>query len=214
MNTFAAAIFDLDGVIMDTGPLHMRAWKETLEDRGIPYTDDKFRQSFGMRDTEVIPHLMGIMGDEQIGEVLEHKSLVFQTIVRREGKPVDGLHDYLVHLEERAVPTAVASLATAQEIQTVLETVGVHNDLQVVITREHKMRDKPAPDIFLTAAYRLGVSVDQAAVFEDAISGVEAARSAGAGKVIALTTSYTRGELSHADLVVDSFSEPVLRELF
>lgn len=214
MATHTTAIFDMDGVLIDSGPIHMRAWMETLEDRGIPYKDDQFRQSFGMRDTEVIPHLMGIMGDEEIGQVLEHKSSIFQTLVRRDGKPVEGVDLFIDHLLEQGIKTAVASLATAQEITTVLETIGFADKLNVVITREHKMRDKPAPDIFLTAAYRLGVDVEHAAIFEDAISGVEAARSAGAGTVVAVTTSYSRGELSHADIVVDSFHEPILKDLF
>lgn len=214
MDKHTTAIFDMDGVIIDSGPIHMRAWKETLEDRGIQYRDEKFRESFGMRDTEVIPHLIGIMDDSKIQEVLEHKSSIFQSLIRRQGQPVEGLANYIDHLIESGVKTAVASLATAQEITTVLETVGLSDRLEVVITREHKMRDKPAPDIFLTAAFRMGVSVDRVAIFEDAISGVEAARSAGAGTVVALTTSYSRGELSHADIVVDDFHEPILRDLF
>lgn len=214
MKEHSAAIFDLDGVIIDSGPLHMRAWKDTLEDRGIPFEDAEFRRHFGMRDSEVIPRLLGLIDDTLVNQVLQHKSQVFQSLVRKEGQPVEGLLEYVQHLQERSVRAAVASLATAEEIDVILEAVGLKNYLEVVITREHEMRDKPAPDIFLTAAYRMGVPVQSTAIFEDAISGVEAARSAGARTVVALTTSYSRGELSHADIVVDNFREPVLLELF
>ena len=94
-----------------------------------------------------------------------------------------------------------------------LEVAGLHKVLPVVVTREQDMRGKPSPDIFLIAAQRMQVEPASAVVFEDAITGVEAARSAGTS-IVAVTTSYSRGELSHADLVIDDFTDPALLDFF
>lgn len=207
------AVFDMDGVIIDSGPLHMEAWQIILNTHGIEVPQEKFRKAFGMRDSEVVPHLIGLMADEAIAELMKEKSTMFQQLVSNKAIPVEGIVEYIQALQSENIGTALASLATAEEINTVLETVGLRDMLNIVVTRDNTMRDKPAPDIYLTAAYRLGVDPTTAVVFEDAVSGVEAARKAGT-TTVAVTTSHDRGELSHADVVVDDFREPVLIQLF
>ncbi len=213
MEKHKAAVFDMDGVIIDSGPVHLEAWKRTFEARNLPFDEGRFRQSYGMRDSEVIPRLIGIMSDEETQQLADFKSRVFQELIRSSAQVVDGLSEYIERLHEWQVITAVASLASSAEIEAMLSAAGLHEKLQVIITRDQSMKDKPAPDIFLTAAYRLGFQPSEIVVFEDAVNGVEAARSAGA-TTVAITTSYSPGELSHADLVVENFHDPALLQLF
>jgi HAD superfamily hydrolase (TIGR01509 family) len=213
MKNHRAAIFDMDGVIIDSGPFHMAAWKQTLERHKIPFAVDRFRRVFGMRDSEVVPHLIGMMSDEATQELMNEKSLRFQEFIRTEARAVPGVAEFVQQLRDRGIQTGLASLARPDEIRTVLETVGLADILPTVITREQPLRDKPAPDIFLAAALRMGVAPEVSVVFEDAISGIEAARAAGA-MTVAITTSYSPGELSHADLVINDFFQPTLLELF
>ncbi len=213
MKQHKAAIFDMDGVIVDSGPLHMDAWKQTLQNHAISFDAQRFRHLFGMRDSEVVPRLIGMMSDERVQQLMDEKSVRFQEYIRKDGVAVPGVAEFIHELHARNVPIGLASLARPEEIRTVLETVGLLNVLPAVITREQPLRDKPAPDIFLAAAYRMGVDPSDSVVFEDAISGIEAARTAGA-TTVAVTTSYSPGELSHADLIISDFYQPTLFALF
>lgn len=198
---------------MDSGPVHMHAWKQTLLEHQIPFDAERFRHLFGMRDSEVVPRLIGMMSDEEVKELMEEKSQRFQESIRREGKAIAGVAEFVQGLHTRGIHTGLASLARPDEIRTVLETVGLLDILPAVITGEQPLRDKPAPDIFLAAAFRMGVPPMESVVFEDAISGVEAARAAGA-TTVAITTSYSPGELSHADFIITDFYQPTLFSLF
>lgn len=213
MKKHRAAVFDMDGVIVDSAPLHRRAWQVVLRKHDIPFAEEKFRRFFNARDAAVAPRLIGVMSDEETACLVDEKSVVFQQLIRTEGRPVRGVIEFIEKLQKLQVLTALASLARPEEIDVVLDTVGLRDKLRIVITGEQMMRDKPAPDIFLTAAFRLALPPTEVVVFEDAVSGVEAARASGA-TTIALTTTYSPGELSHADLVIQDFHDPKLFEFF
>lgn len=213
MTVHTAAIFDLDGVIIDSGPLHMEAWKMVLEDHGIHFDEKKFRALYGMRDTEVIPRLIGIMDDEKIDMLKKQKGEIYEKLIIHYARPVKGLAEFIAYLHQRNIKTTIASSAEPIVIAYILTAIEMTDQFEVVVTGTQPMRSKPAPDIFLMAAYRLGLTPSQCVVFEDAISGVEAARTAGM-TVVALTTSFLTGELSHADLVVENFCDPRLKTLF
>ncbi|MCW1929879.1 MAG: HAD family phosphatase [Candidatus Kerfeldbacteria bacterium] len=208
-----AAIFDIDGVIVDSGPIHLQAWKEVLKNHGIIADDMEFRRLFGMRDSEVIPRLIENNSDEQVKEFMREKSLVFKGFITNIARPIPGVVECIERLLAHDIHLAFASLATPEEIATILKKVGLEDRVPVVVTGENPMRDKPAPDIFLTAAYRMGIEPENIVVFEDDIAGVEAARIAGA-TAIAITTSYAPGELSHADLVIQDFLDPKIYQFF
>lgn len=208
-----AAIFDMDGVIIDSGPWHLQAWKTVLRSHGIVADDMEFRRLFGMRDSEVIPRLIANNSDDDAHQFMEEKSRVFQQLIAQHATPISGVIEVIDRLRAHNVRVGLASLARPEEIASILDKTGLRDRLPVVITGDSIMRDKPAPDIFLTAAYRLDVDPSSAVVFEDAISGVEAARAAGMS-IIALSTSYSPGELSHADLVVSDFTDPKIYQFF
>lgn len=208
-----AAIFDMDGVIVDSGPWHLQAWRTVLQRHNVIANDVEFRHLFGMRDSEVVPHLIGMYSDDEVKVYAEEKSQVFKEYVHNHATPTVGIVNFIDRLHAHDIQTALASLATPEEIDIILEVCGLQDRLNIVVTGAQSMRDKPAPDIFLTAAFRLGVTPQETVVFEDAISGVEAARSAGAA-TIAITTSYAPGELSHADVVINDFTDPKLSQFF
>lgn len=209
----SAAIFDLDGVIIDSGPLHLQAWKNVLKRHGIITDDMEFRRLFGMRDSEVVPRLIANHSDDEVKQFVQEKSSMFQGLIEQHAQPIDGVVDFIDRLRAHDIGVALASLASPDEIAIMLKTVGLYDKMMIVVTGEHAMRDKPAPDIFLTAAYRMNVEPSDVVVFEDAVAGVEAARTAGAA-TIGVATSYTPGELSHADLVIQDFTDPKLYQFF
>lgn len=203
----------MDGVLIDSGPLHQQAWELVLGRHRIIADAADFRRRLGMRDTEVMPRLIQMMPDEQVNQLAAEKSAEFQRLVRSAGQPVAGAVEFLTTLRNAQVRTGVASLATIDEISAVLDTLGITNLLEVLVTRSAAIPDKPAPDIFLQAMQQVDAPAAQTVIFEDAIAGVEAARLAG-GTTVALTTSYSSGELSHADLVVADFFDQRLPDLF
>ena len=125
MKQHIAAIFDMDGVILDSGPLHMQAWEEVLVRHKIAFESSQFRRFFGMRDSEIVPRLIGMMSDEQTQQLMNEKSTLFQEYVRSRAKLVPGVGEFLQALFDRGVQTGLASLARPDEIRTVLETMGL-----------------------------------------------------------------------------------------
>jgi HAD superfamily hydrolase (TIGR01509 family) len=211
--THTAAIFDIDGVIIDSGPIHLQAWKEVLKSHGIIADDMEFRRLFGMRDSEVIPRLIENNSDDEVQQFMREKSGVFKELITNTAQAIPGVVECIERLLAHDIHISFASLATPEEIDTILKKIGLDGRVPVVVTGENAMRDKPAPDIFLTAAYRMGVEPQNVVVFEDDIAGIEAARIAGAA-AIAITTSYAPGELSHADLVIQDFLDPKIYQFF
>lgn len=213
MGKYKAAIFDLDGVIVDSGPVHLTAWKMVLKKHGFSFDDRTFRQNYGMRDAEVVPRLVGAVDDDTVTRWQQEKTAMFRHLIVNTATAVTGLIKFVNQLREHQIVTAVASSAPQSVVQAVLKTVGLAEKIQTVVTGEQTMRGKPAPDIFLMACYRLNLEPAQVVVFEDAVSGVEAARTAGT-VVVAITTSHDRGELSHADLIIEDFLDAHLADLF
>ena len=204
-----AAIFDMDGVIVDSTPMHNRAWEIYLERHGI---DPKRVQTrmHGLRNDDIVRDFFGDgLGRE---EVLAHGSAK-ERLYREMMAPV--LEDHLIPgirpVLDRlaATPKAVASNAETPNINFVLDTAGMRHHFLAVVDGHYVERPKPYPDIYLKAAGLLGVAPENCVVFEDSIPGVEAARAAGT-RVVALTT--TLAELPAYDCLAADFKDEHLLE--
>lgn len=177
---FDGYIFDLDGTLVDTMPLHYRAWNEAMKRAGLPHElDTDVFYSFGGVPTRRVAELMGehyglILDAEQVFHQKEALFLELQSEVR--------VIDPVVAFARRVAgshPVAVASGGPREVVKITLEASGLAPLFPVVVTPEDVVHGKPAPDMFLLAAKRMGVEPAMCLVFEDAEPGIAAARAAG-----------------------------------
>ena len=202
-----AAIFDMDGVVADTNDLHRRAWNAFCRDR-IRAVDeaDMEHHVYGRTNREILSFLMGPDLDparmEQLGEA---KEALFRESARGVLRPLPGLPGLLAGLKAANVPLALATSAPPDNVAFVLSEVGLQGVFPVVVDSTMVSRSKPEPDIFLAAAERLGMAPGRCLVFEDSLSGVQAAQNAGMA-VVGVATTHGAEELApRAALVVADF---------
>ena len=205
-----AFIFDVDGVLVHSMPLHVLAWEEYLAGLGIK-VDDLERRMHGKRNAELVNDL--IASDLTDDAVFRHgaaKEALWREMLLREGVhkyEVAGLIEFLER--HRDVPKAVASNAEPQNIDFVLEHYGLRRFFTVAVNGFDVEHGKPAPDIYLKAARRLGVEPARCIVFEDSPTGLAAGLAAGM-RVVGVKT--TTDQLEGAALLIDDFRDPKLEE--
>jgi beta-phosphoglucomutase len=173
------AIFDFDGVIVDSHPVHVRAWKEFLRSVGKTVSDEQLNFVLDGRTREdILRHFLGEMDAVQMTEYGLRKEQYFRNGVAHV-RPADGLVDFLEVLQSEQLALAIASSGSKSRILFLLNRFGLTKYFREVITGDEVERGKPHPAVFLKAALQLGIDPAELLAFEDAVSGVKAARSAG-----------------------------------
>ena len=204
---FKGVIFDMDGVLVDSEPLHQRAWKQTLGELGIPLTDEQFRQLMGKTTRQIFSLYFekhGIQADLEYWSF--KKDEAYRALVHRELQPLDGVVPFVMYLNSRKIRMAVASSAVRLNVQAALDCLKLEGMFQAVLSVEDITHPKPDPEIYLTAAAQLGLAPVDCAVIEDSLPGIQSARQAGAF-VVGITSNFPAETLAIADRVCASFQE-------
>jgi beta-phosphoglucomutase len=174
-----AIIFDMDGVIIDSHPVHRQAWQKFLLTLGkhVSETDlDCILE--GWRREEILRHFLGDLTEAQVVEYGNRKDRFFQQ-VGVPIKPVSGLCEFLDHLQLLGVPKAVATSASEKRTRFTLDQLHLTRHFAAIVTANDVLNGKPDPAICLLAAEQMGVPPAHVVVIEDSVSGVRAAKSAG-----------------------------------
>jgi len=203
-----AAIFDWDGVIMDSSRAHELSWEQLARVEGCALPPDHFKRSFGMRNEQIIPDILRWTTEPaEIKRLALFKEKFYRDIIRQNGiAPIPGVMEFLEKLRAASVPCAIGSSTPRENIDCVMEIIGLRDRFKVIVAGEDVARGKPDPEVFLLAAQRLGATPDSCVVFEDAHVGIEAARAAGM-KVIGVATTHPASSLADADRVVPRLDE-------
>jgi beta-phosphoglucomutase family hydrolase len=208
-----AVLWDMDGVLVDSGELHYRSWHETLSEFSIPFDRQKFRQSFGMNNARILTILLGKPpGEDLVKTISDRKESRFRELIPGNLQLLPGVLKWLSRLQENGMLQAVASSAPQANIEAIIDELDIRQYLTATISAD-EMPGKPAPTVFLESARQLEVQPGQCVVVEDAVAGVTAARRAGM-RCIAVTTTHPKMELMAADKVVDSLEELSLEDFF
>ena len=200
-------IFDLDGVIIDTGELHKLSWIDLVEREGWQISDEFFRETFGMQNKKTLPLLAGKeLSDEQIAQLGDWKEARFRQLAEGKLELMVGVRELLDELLQNEFRMAIGTSTPAVNLDMIIETLQIGRYFDGLVTAEDVQNSKPAPDTFLAAAEKLNLPPHRCVVIEDAIPGVKAAKAADMA-VVAVTTTQARSKLESADLVVDSMAE-------
>jgi beta-phosphoglucomutase len=201
------AIFDMDGVIVDTGWAHKQAWAEFARMHGTEFMDEAFFRTFGMQNYQIIPIVLGHdVSPEEVVPMGDWKEQRYREIVSKNLTAPEGLVALLEDLKAQGFRIAVGSSAPKVNIDLVLDRLRIGRFFDAIVYGDMVSRGKPAPDTFLTAAEKLGVPPARCVVVEDAVPGVQAGKAAGMA-VVAITTTRIRKDLAQADRIIDRFNE-------
>jgi len=200
-------IFDVDGVIVASGPPHRDSWRRLAAEVHVPMSDEFFARTFGQTNKDILEALFGrALPDEEWRTLGDRKEALYLEIIRRNVPAMPGAVELVEALHGDGARLAVGSSGPPENIELCLRAMGIRRYFGVVVTGDDVTRGKPDPQVFLLASERLGIAPGLCVVVEDAVIGVEAAKRAGM-RAVALTSSHPRDAFARADLVVDSLTE-------
>jgi beta-phosphoglucomutase len=204
----SALIFDMDGVLVDSEPLHKRAKEETFRRFGIVVPESVYDSYKGRSDAIVMQEILAERGAsaETIASALRMKHEIFEAS-EHELQPVPGAINFLKWAKPR-YRLALATSATPRNRAALLELLGIASFFEATVDSGQFQLPKPDPEVFLIALRKLALTAADCWIIEDTVNGVQAAKSAGCSAV-AITTTFDRAVLLNAggDLIVDSFPE-------
>jgi len=201
-------IFDVDGVIVDSNPIHVQVWEEYLRRLGVPVDHTLPDLMYGRRNDEIVRDLIGEhLSAEEIFAHGAAKEALYRDVMKTQltERLVPGISAFLSR--HAGVPAGVATNAEPANAEFILNESGLRRYFSVVVDGHQVARPKPDPEIYVRAAQLLGRLPKDCLVFEDSLAGVQAARAAGA-RVVAIGT--THASIAGADLVVENFLSPAL----
>ena len=199
-----ALIFDMDGVLVDSNPVHCRAWEEFNQRFGITTTPEMHQRMYGRRNDQIVRDVYGdLLDSAEVFKRGKDKEALYRQLAAPhiEQMLVPGLDSFLN--QYHYLPKAVATNAEPDNVNFVLDRTGLRAHFHVIVDGDQVENAKPSPDIYLRAADLLGVRPAGCVVFEDSHSGVTAALAAGM-RVIGLTTTHVN--LPGTSITVDNFS--------
>jgi beta-phosphoglucomutase family hydrolase len=212
-------LFDMDGVLVNNLEIHRQAFAEFFRFYGVERMFDELNRVFGRGNDDIMGELMPRDVVERVGirELGYQKEAIYRRIYAPIIEPQPGLINFLADAEREGLCAAVGSSGYRVNVDFVLDKCDIARHFSAIVAGDEVTNCKPHPEIYLTAAAKLGLKPSECVVFEDAEAGIEAAHRAGI-KVIALATTFDREFLAQtdADVIVDDFRDvtiEMLREL-
>lgn len=199
-------IFDMDGVLVDSARPHFESWRRLGEELGRTVTDEAFLRTFGLRNQEVIARLFGDFDAATAARLGDRKEEIYRDLIRHSLPVTEGVVDFVRACRAEGFRLAVGSSGPPENVALVLDGMGLAGDFDACVTGRDVTHGKPHPEVFLTAADRLGLPASFCAVIEDAPAGIEAALAAGM-VAVGLLGSHPADSLRRADRIVASFRE-------
>ncbi len=203
-----AALFDWDGVVLDSSRQHERSWERLAAETGLALPEGYFKLSFGMKNEAIIPEILHWAHDaDAIRRLSLRKEELYREIIRTEGiDPLPGVRVWLERLRDAGIPCAIGSSTHRENIDMCLTVFGFTGFFTGIVTAEDVSRGKPEPDVFLKAAEKVGTAPGQCVVFEDAPVGIQAGL-AGGMKVVGVAGTHPEATLKGAHRIVRRLDE-------
>ena len=211
-----AVIFDFDGVIVDTEPLHYAAFQQTLEPLGLHFSWQEYVETYiGFDDRDAFRHAFSskgtILSQDELHSLIEQKTAFFKDVIGSGVSAYPGVLDLISHLHANKFPLAICSGALRVDIDPILAMLGISDYFDVIVTADDVAASKPDPECYrltfqrLQSAHKYSFTKDATLVIEDTPAGISSAKAAGL-VVCAVTNSYPAARLDQATFVTDSLS--------
>jgi HAD superfamily hydrolase (TIGR01509 family) len=209
------AIFDWDGVVIDSSHCHERSWELLASEEKRLLPEGHFKAGFGRKNEYIIPEILHWAHDlVEITRLGLRKEALYRDQVRQCGlQSLPGVREFLECLRNAGVPCVIGSSTHRANIDLTLGTTGLGEFFQSIVSAEEVTLGKPNPEVFLKAASRIARHPSHCIVFEDAFAGLEAARAGGMRCVGVATTHPASALKDHADRVVSRLDELQIADL-
>jgi beta-phosphoglucomutase len=205
-----AVLWDLDGTLVDSGDYHWRSWRDTLTAEGLPLTYQQFLDTFGQRNDSILSGWLGAdASPSTIQRIGDAKEALYREFARNEGLvALPGAVHWVKALHQAGWLQAIASSAPRANVEVMVEAVQLASYFDAIVAAEDVTIGKPDPQVFLTAAARLGMPLSRCVVVEDAAAGIQAARAGGMRSIGVSAAGFLPADLfvrSLEDLAADAF---------
>ncbi len=210
-----AVLFDLDGTLTHTDPIHFRVWQSMLAPYDLTFDEAFYKTHFsGRLNVDILKDLLPALSPEESAQLSEAKETQFRVAAGQQLQPMPGLLPLLSWLQQQAWAYAVVTNAPRPNAEFMLRALNLWDTFEVVIIGDDLPQGKPSPLPYQTALERFNLGTDEAIVFEDSPAGVRSAVAAGL-KTVGVTSTYSASRLSDlgASLTVADFTDPQLQTL-
>ncbi|MBK8563410.1 MAG: HAD-IA family hydrolase [Saprospiraceae bacterium] len=195
-------IFDMDGTMVDNMMVHHRAWQRKLAELGLDLSIDEVKEKIHGINEEILERIFGDRFTvEERRRISWEKEAAYREIFLPELRLLPGLQGFLEMAKAANIPMAIGTAAPTENVEFVMDNLRLHPYFKGVFDAKSVTKGKPDPEIFHVAAAAMGLSTADCLIFEDSVTGAEAARRAGAQAVI-VTTTHGREEFAHFNHIV------------
>jgi len=213
MNKNPGVIFDMDGVVVDSNPVHKEVIKLFCKKYNQDVSDTILKERvYGRTNKEWIPEVFGDISSDYSNRLADEKEKMFREMFDPRSAEIPGFTAFLENLREAGIKCILATSAPGENADFILQELDIAKYFHSVLDSSDVERGKPEPDIYLKAASALNLPPGECIIFEDSFAGVEAGVRAGA-TVIGVTSTHTAEELIGCAKVIDSFLEISIGDL-
>jgi len=210
-----AAIFDMDGTLIDNTPYHFKSWQMLYKKygKGELSKETYYRDISGVPVLETIRRVFGEgRSEDELKALLNEKESFYRESYAPYIRPISGLLNFLAELKGAGVKIAMGTSATQEDINFVFDHMAIRDYFDVIINSTMVTKPKPNPQVYLKAAEKIKTPPARCVVFEDSLAGIKSANGAGM-KVVGITTGHTAAELQPVNLVIDDYSELTVEKI-
>lgn len=203
-----AAIFDMDGVVVDNHSYHFSAWMAFAKKYQFELNTQIYRDNFnGKTNADLFKMIFGTLSSSQVEVYANEKESLYQEMYFNHICPHTGLISFLKELKELNIKIALGTSAPPMNVDFTLDRLNLRHYFDVIVDGSQVQKGKPDPEVYLLCAERLNVQPERSVVFEDSLAGLESGRRAGC-KIVAVATSHKSEELfSKTNLVISDFTQ-------
>ena len=215
---YKGIIFDFNGTLFFDSEKHLEAWREySKRVRDTAFTDEEMRDyMFGRTNEDIIAYLIGRHPEPELVESLaKEKEAVYREMCRKDKENTilaPGAIEFLDYLKENNIPRTIATMSEKNNVDFFIEEFKLAKwfDIEKIVYADGTIPGKPAPDIYMKAAKNLELKPEECIVVEDAVSGIEAAKNAGIGKIIAIASMESENlyrKIPAVSQIIKNFNE-------
>ena len=207
MSTTYAALFDMDGVLVDNHEMHLESWRQFFKRKNMDVSDAEITRHFGSTNVDYMRAIFGeSISMDEIHQNGREKEQIYREIYAGKVKEVNGLTPFLKDLKSKGFVIAVATSGPMENIQFILKETHTAAYFDVLVDAFMVEKGKPHPDIYQKAAKKAGADPAHCIVFEDSTQGIESGNAAGM-KVIGLATTHPAEKLKNTIKTMNDFTE-------
>lgn len=207
LSPFKGFIFDIDGTIIDSMKVHLKAWQKTLENYGRPMSlKEVGEQTYGI-NPEIVKRILGNhLSEEEVEKISNEKEVLFRNSFDPEEDVIKGFMEFVDELKRNKIPMVIGSAAPPENVDYFMDRLQIRHYFEGIVSEDDVSKGKPSPEVFIKASQIIGIPIAECVVFEDSPSGAEASAKAGS-KTIAVLSTKSKTDFKEIPNVIEFIND-------